>query len=368
MNDGRSKTVEDFLEAMILRYSGKEIPEGLTPEKRRGVINSILNDPDVRHRFVFSRWPRPEAVPNWKEMDPPPYNIIKPENSLPGKMAPNGVQLWGSTLMDFYAVERIPGLANLRTISTGSKLLTWCKANGEAVAKQCIEWAEDEKDPELVPVYNVANLIRSLEDLAFADESAEVMEQEQSTDTAERPSVHAKEPFMLHQPVGHQNQLFVSLTKCYHPSGLQNPYLIQLPTQDHGLTQFLSAAVDPGVSTHSPSWRSTSLSQGFRRSSSSMTLGISWPQMAAPAHTTSPGMNRFKKIRAKYIHTSSGCQITQLIRRDERMMKKTLFGGKWIVSGSWTSFLQIRTRLHRALLAWRSGNPTVARSMCQPNL
>ena len=31
------------------------------------------------------------------------------------------------------------------------------------MAKQAIAWAEKEKDPEIVPVYNVANLIRSLE-------------------------------------------------------------------------------------------------------------------------------------------------------------------------------------------------------------
>lgn len=205
-NDGQYKTRVDFLEAIILRYSGKNIPEGLTPAKRREAIDSILNDPNVQHRLVFSKWPRPKEVPGWKEMNPPPYQIIKPENSLPGKMAPNGVQLWGSTLFDFFTVLRIPGLSKLRTFSSGSKLLEWCKANGEyegenAVAGQCIAWAEGEKDPEIVPVYNVANLIRSLENLAFADESAKDEESREG-----RMEVD-KEPFVLPQPVGHQKPI-----------------------------------------------------------------------------------------------------------------------------------------------------------------
>jgi len=65
-------------------------------------------------------------------------------------------------------VERIPGSSKLRTFSTGSKLLGWCKANGEyegenTVAGQSIVWAKEEKDLEVVLVYNVAKLIRSQE-------------------------------------------------------------------------------------------------------------------------------------------------------------------------------------------------------------
>ena len=46
--------------------------------------------------------------------------------------------------------------------------MRWCKANGEyegnnAVARHCIEWAEKEKDPELIPAYDVEILIRNLE-------------------------------------------------------------------------------------------------------------------------------------------------------------------------------------------------------------
>ena len=38
-----------------------------------------------------------------------------------------------------------------------------------------------------------------------------------------------------------------------------------------------------------------------------------------------------------------------------------------MISESWTISLQTRTRRHHVLMAWRSGNSTVARSMCQPN-
>jgi len=72
------------------------------------------------------------------KLNPPPYQIIKPENSRPGKMASDGVQLWGSTLLDFFAVERIPGLYRLRTFSTGSKYLARCKGNGEYEGKRAV--------------------------------------------------------------------------------------------------------------------------------------------------------------------------------------------------------------------------------------
>ena len=198
--DAQHKTYADYVEDMILRNSKKIIPEGLTTAKRREFVDSILNDLNVRQRFVSRRWPRPKAVPGWRELNPAPYQISNPENSNfpPGKMAPNGVRLWGSTLLDFYNVEKIPDLSDECTISTGSKLLGWCKANGEyenALAKQCISWAEDEKDPEVVPVYNIANLIRSLENSAFSEDE----EQQGSKEDADAPD--AKGAFILPQPV-----------------------------------------------------------------------------------------------------------------------------------------------------------------------
>ena len=195
--DGQYKTYADYVEDMILRNSEKTIPEGLTTAKRREFVDLILKDLNVKQRFVSRRWPRPKA----------PHQITDPENSNfpPGKMTPNGVQLWGSTLLDFYSVEKIPGLSNERTISTGSKLLGWCKANGEyenAVAKECISWAEDEKDPEIVPVYPVANLIRSLENSAFPEDE----ERQGSKEDSDAPD--AQGAFILPQPVSDRHPTF----------------------------------------------------------------------------------------------------------------------------------------------------------------
>jgi len=168
------KSRKDFMETMIIRNSGKSVSEDLPLSKRREAIDDILNDLQVKHRFVVFKWPRPDPILNWKNVDlgPRPYEIISPKNSLPGKMAPNGVQLWGSTLFDFFKVHRIPGFTSLSTTSCGSKLLAWCKANGEygdkAPAKDCIAWAEKERDPEIVPVYKVAKMIKDIESLAYS--------------------------------------------------------------------------------------------------------------------------------------------------------------------------------------------------------
>ena len=197
------------MEDLIVRYSGRYIsPEFewiLSPEERREGYDSILNNPRVKHRFVWRQWPRPHAVIDWKNIQIPlnEHPIIKPENSQPGKMAPNRVQLWGSTLFDFFGVQRVAGMVHQRSLSTGSKLLRWCKANGEyegvnVVAKDCIAWAEKEKDPELVPVYNVANLIKNLEHSAFYDAG----EEDTYTDIAEKALA-----LRLPQPVSHRKSI-----------------------------------------------------------------------------------------------------------------------------------------------------------------
>jgi hypothetical protein len=312
--DGQYKTYTDYVEDMILHNCEKTIPEDLTPVMRREFLDLIRNDLKVRQRFVSRRWPRPKAVPDWKELNPPPYQIIDPENSdfPPGKTAPNGITLWGSTLLDFYRVEKIPGLSDERIVLTGSKLLGWCKANGEydnGVAKQCISWAEDEKDPEVVPVYNIANLIRELENSAFS----EAEEQKGTKEDAEAPD--AKGPFVLPQPVSDRLSLSIE-TSCsfLSSSGLRHPHSIQPAISDHGLMRFLSARLDLGVSKLSQSWKSISLSQGFRKSSSSMIPVRFCPQMA---------VNGPERTQPAYMNTSSGCLIPLDIPRDERKMRKT---------------------------------------------
>ncbi|KAF8065394.1 hypothetical protein FPV67DRAFT_1419684 [Lyophyllum atratum] len=104
--------------------------------------------------MVFRCWPR---APDGK--------CITPENTLPGKTTPNGLQLWGSTLFDFYHVRRIPDLPNLRTITTGSKLVKWMKANGELDhAQDEIEWAEMEEEPKVIDPWSPREDIEKMEE------------------------------------------------------------------------------------------------------------------------------------------------------------------------------------------------------------
>ncbi|KAF8955690.1 hypothetical protein BDZ97DRAFT_259558 [Flammula alnicola] len=151
------KTRQDFLEEMIIRHAAgatpSRLPSQATPEQRAAERQRVLNVPTTRHRIIFSEWPRP----------PDSKKCITPDNSLPGKTAPNKLQLWGATLFDFYHVNRIVTIKNLVTTSTGSKLAAWVKAQGEdgyEPAKGMLEWAEDEADPEVVEPCDIAQLIQ----------------------------------------------------------------------------------------------------------------------------------------------------------------------------------------------------------------
>lgn len=101
---------------------------------------------------------RPELDPNAEPSDP-----LDPDDSFPGKQAPNGNQFWGATLFDFYYVTR---LHDQPIISTGSKLAKWAKVNNEThgPAKAAIRWAEDEDDPELIPPHNIQLRIERVEE------------------------------------------------------------------------------------------------------------------------------------------------------------------------------------------------------------
>ncbi|KNZ76234.1 hypothetical protein J132_11104 [Termitomyces sp. J132] len=104
--------------------------------------------------MVFRYWPR----------DPKGKNIT-PANTLPGKTAPNGLQLWGATIFDFYRVNRMPDVTSLSTITTGSKLMKWMKANGEIdYAKDEIAWAEMEEDPKVIEPWSPDAQIQEMEE------------------------------------------------------------------------------------------------------------------------------------------------------------------------------------------------------------
>ncbi|KAH0583356.1 hypothetical protein H2248_008985 [Termitomyces sp. 'cryptogamus'] len=114
----------------------------------------ILNGTSSRKRMVFRYWPR----------DPKGKNIT-PANTLPGKTAPNGLQLWGATIFDFYRVNRMPDVTSLSTITTGSKLMKWMKANGEIdYAKDEIAWAEMEEDPKVIEPWSPDAQIQEMEE------------------------------------------------------------------------------------------------------------------------------------------------------------------------------------------------------------
>ncbi|KAF9565508.1 hypothetical protein CPC08DRAFT_683586 [Agrocybe pediades] len=100
-------------------------------------------------------------------------------------MAPNGLQLWGATLNDFYIVSRVHGLDNLHTHSTGSKLAAWMKAHGETYAADHLAMAEQEAEPELILPCDIGRLIKDSERVPF----------EKKTWSKANPDGKGKEPF-----------------------------------------------------------------------------------------------------------------------------------------------------------------------------
>ncbi|KAF8799148.1 hypothetical protein BYT27DRAFT_7121604 [Phlegmacium glaucopus] len=146
------KTKQELLEEIILQFSRYKSPplvsEDATDEEKRADRERRLNAKSTRWRIIFSSWPR----------DPKGKNITT-ESSQPGKMVPNGSQIWGATLFDFYSVRRLPNFMHLVTYSSGSKLAAWMKANGEDYAKSHLEFAEREADPHLILPYDISSLI-----------------------------------------------------------------------------------------------------------------------------------------------------------------------------------------------------------------
>ncbi|KJA16531.1 hypothetical protein HYPSUDRAFT_1064337 [Hypholoma sublateritium FD-334 SS-4] len=77
-----------------------------------------------------------------------------------GKQTPNGLPLWGATVLDFFLVERAPGHAWMTAVNS-SRLLAWAKEVGELEhAKEEIAWAEEEENPKELFPYDMARLIK----------------------------------------------------------------------------------------------------------------------------------------------------------------------------------------------------------------
>ncbi|KAF9522841.1 hypothetical protein CPB83DRAFT_776443 [Crepidotus variabilis] len=154
-------------------------------------------------------------------------------------MAPNCLEFWGETLLDFFNVQRFPGVSNLRTISTGSKLYAWCKENGEAEgttwngkevpAKDCIMWSKDERDPELVEVYDITTLIEEREKKIREASPSE------STDTLEESNTNKWPPPSAFDPAAYPpswNRL--------HPFLTDGPgAFLDIPALEHYIPQHM---------------------------------------------------------------------------------------------------------------------------------
>lgn len=89
---------------------------------------------------------------------------------MPEKKTPNGLEMWGSTRLDFYMVALSEKKPNVVISSSGSKLAAWMKANGEdkyGPATVLMRRAETEEKPELTYPFDIAQLIKEGEANTF---------------------------------------------------------------------------------------------------------------------------------------------------------------------------------------------------------
>jgi hypothetical protein len=121
------KTRLDLLDEIVLSHAKHDTPCNFSPnptdEQRAAERQRRLHALTTRHRVVFFVWPR----------DPQTEHFIKTgeQNTIMGKIAITGLQLWGASLFDFYRVQRYPSVTHVETLSTSSKLLGFMKSVGE---------------------------------------------------------------------------------------------------------------------------------------------------------------------------------------------------------------------------------------------
>ncbi|KAL1748187.1 hypothetical protein HDZ31DRAFT_60561 [Schizophyllum fasciatum] len=127
-----------------------------TPDPHMPPPNVLADLPPGKTRTVFRYWPRD-----------PNGQVMQKERVMDGwKMTPNGYQLWGATLYDFFRTTPVPGLDGYSLISTSSKLASWMRAHGETYATHELEFAEKEKPPHQVFPCDIGQLIRDRENFA----------------------------------------------------------------------------------------------------------------------------------------------------------------------------------------------------------
>ena len=120
----------------------------LSAEERQ----QILDDPNTRHNNIYLHWPR----------DPGARKVLRLDD-VSGKKTPNGLEMWGSTRLDFYMVALSEKKPNVVISSSGSKLGAWMKANGEdkyGPATVLMRRAETGEEPELIYPCDIAQLIK----------------------------------------------------------------------------------------------------------------------------------------------------------------------------------------------------------------
>ncbi len=146
------KSKQDLLDDIIFHMSMEKLTAYTSPNQRVEAMKRLLDDPETKLRFIFSIWPRPDMVQ---------YKDMTPSTSFVGKMTPNGNQFWAASLFDFYFVQRFHDQPGRKSISTASKLAKWAKANEEMSdkIKVALEWAKDEKDPEIIEPHDLQAII-----------------------------------------------------------------------------------------------------------------------------------------------------------------------------------------------------------------
>ncbi|KAI0028036.1 hypothetical protein K488DRAFT_59721, partial [Vararia minispora EC-137] len=118
-----------------------------------------MKGPYGQNRFIFRSWPRD-----------PKGQVIRSELPLRGKYTAPWLELWGETLYDFYGTERIPGVPNLRTLTTGSRMAATMRMFGELDAAPTeIAWADREASPREVPPFDIGTLVKEFEEKCGPD-------------------------------------------------------------------------------------------------------------------------------------------------------------------------------------------------------
>ncbi|KAL5523184.1 hypothetical protein ACEPAF_1451 [Sanghuangporus sanghuang] len=172
-----------------------------------------------KERYAALRWPRN-----------PQGEVLREDESGKGKTTPNGCELWGATLYDFYIVARMPSLVNLRTISTGSKLAAWCKQKGELdCAREELERAEMEEDPHQIHVFDIGRYLEVLEDQVSKGRVGKPMDIDRSNTKEGSRTLYAPSEYPAPWPLKPFSAPLARLQRKYPHSALPRKLIVHDP-------------------------------------------------------------------------------------------------------------------------------------------